>query len=259
MIYFIHIHQKGRDFLYWTRDLLKRNAKQVLTKNYWRAFVICLLCSVLGAGVNNLSITANFLSSYPNSTYYYYFYDLNQIVVGVIAFVIFSIGLIWLLFISGPMAVARNRYMMESRCGTPPFSSLFSVFNNHTAYFNVVKVQFLCSLEIFAWSLLCFFPGIYKSYQLHYVPYLLAENPYLSYSRAKELSIAMTNGEKFDIFVLDFSFFGWRLLGTLLIVGNLFVDPYYYATFAELYAASRTRAMDQNLTNSTELSGFISY
>lgn len=157
------------------------------------------------------------------------------------------------------MRVAQCRYMMENRCGTPPFSSLFSVFSNKDAYLNVVKVMFLRNLFIFLWSLLCVIPGIYKEYQYYYIPYLLAENPYMSFDRAKELSIAMTDGEKMDIFVLDLSFIGWYLLGAIILIGGFFVNPYAQATYAELYAAARSKAMDTGITGPEELSGFAQY
>ena len=115
------------------------------------------------------------------------------------------------------------------------------------------------NLFIFLWSLLCVIPGIYKEYQYYYIPYLLAENPYMSFDRAKELSIAMTDGEKMDIFVLDLSFIGWYLLGAIILIGGIFVNPYAQATYAELYAAARSKAMDTGITGPDELSGFAQY
>ena len=50
----------------------------------------------------------------------------------------------------------------------------------------------------------------------------------------------MTMHHKFDMFVLDLSFIGWRILGSLLIIGNWFVNPYYEGVLAELYPVSYT-------------------
>lgn len=180
-------------------------------------------------------------------------------VIWIVVIVAGLLGIAWAIFVGGPMKVAQCRFLMENRCGTPPFGSLFSVFTNKEAYLNVVKVMFLRNLFIFLWSLLCLIPGIYKEYQYYYIPYLLAENPYMSFERAKELSIGMTNGEKMDIFVLGLSFLGWYLLGAITIIGNLFVAPYVEATFAELYAAARSKAMDTGITGPDELSGFARY
>jgi len=58
------------------------------------------------------------------------------------------------------------------------------------------------------------------------------------------LSEQMTNGRKWDMFVLDFSFIGWFLLGALaFFVGTVFVYPYVSATQSELYLVLKQNAM----------------
>ena len=246
--------------MYWSRKLLKSNARNVLRGSYWRVFVACLVCGLLGAGSSgavNINLPTQLLEL--DNIGYDPYWSLIFSVLWVIVIVVGLLGLAWGIFVGGPMRVAQCRYNMENRCGTPPFSSLFSVFSNKDAYLNVVKVMFLRNLFIFLWSLLCLIPGIYKEYQYYYIPYLLAENPYMSFDRAKELSIAMTDGEKMDIFVLDLSFIGWYLLGAIILIGGFFVNPYAQATYAELYAAARSKAMDTGITGPDELSGFAQY
>ena len=86
------------------------------------------------------------------------------------------------------------------------------------------------------------------------VPYILADNPEIGHSRAIKLSNEMTRGEKWDIFVLDLSFLGWFILGSLAFgIGILFVQPYYDATNAELYIKLRQNAIDNGLTSKNEL------
>ena len=244
--------------MYWSRPLLKDNAKKVLSGNYWRVFAVCLLTSLLGG---NFKFDFNFSTDQWNSFRYDYSLSglFGSLVFGVFS-VLFVVGLLWSIFVSNPVEVGQNRFMMENRAGFPPVESMFSAFRGKEQYLNVVKVMFQLRLEIFLWTLLCFIPGSYKSYQYYYVPYLLAENPYMSYSRAKELSIAMTNDEKMEIFVLDISFFGWLFLGAMLCgVGVLFVIPYQQATYAELYAAARTKAFALGVTGPDELADFTRY
>ena len=248
--------------MYWNSPLLKENAKKVLAGSYWRVFVVCLVASLLGGNSDLSSKFSGFLSGINSSLSFGSFgADVSSILlVGSIVLLVGAAGIAFSLFISIPVLIGTNRYMMENRSGFPPFSSLFSVFNDKQQYLNVVKVMFQYSLEIFLWSLLCFIPGIYKSYQYYYVPYLLAENPYMSYSRAKQLSIAMTNDEKIEIWVLEISFFGWLVLGSLACgLGVFFVVPYMNATFAELYAAARAKAFALGVTDETELAGFTQY
>ena len=84
----------------------------------------------------------------------------------------------------------------------------------------------------------------------------MAENPDMEWRRALALSRQMTSGCKFDIFVLHLSFIGWCLLGTLALgIGLLFVGPYIEATFAELYATLRRKALERGDTTTSELPG----
>ena len=75
-------------------------------------------------------------------------------------------------------------------------------------------------------------------------------------SRAFEISTMMTDGEKWNIFVLDLSFLGWNLLGSLLLgIGVLFVQPYTSTTNAELYAAMRAKVIASGYVTEAELQG----
>ncbi len=86
------------------------------------------------------------------------------------------------------------------------------------------------------------------------VPYILADNPAMNYKDAIALSNKMTDGEKLDMWVLDLSFIGWYLLGALaLLIGILFVHPYYNATQAELYIHLRKRAIDRGYCSASDL------
>lgn len=113
---------------------------------------------------------------------------------------------------------------------------LLSAFHNGS-YWNAVATQFRRKLFLFLWSLLFVIPGIVKSYEYCMIPYLLADFPNLPPDEAFRISQEMMDGNKWDTFVLDLSFLGWELLSsvTLGIAGVLFVNPYQYATKAELY------------------------
>ena len=88
----------------------------------------------------------------------------------------------------------------------------------------------------------------------------MAENPNISSRRAFELSRQMTDGEKWNIFVLDLSFIGWYVLcGITFGIGFLFLNPYLQATNAELYSALRAKAFAANFTDDSELGDFVRY
>lgn len=251
----------------WTRPLLKSNAKQVLRQNYWTALLVCFVTALLtgGGGTPRLTYNYNTYSDYYNSFDPFHSRGdgslLNAFLTmtPVLVIILLAASLALSVLVSSPIQVGQKRYFMEGRLGRAPFSTLFSAFGN-PAYWNVVMAMLLKSLHIFLWSLLFVIPGIYKAYQYRMVEYLLAENPYLPAERALELSREMTNGEKFNIFLLDLSFLGWELLGAMLLgLGGYFVLPYIEATNAELYAALRAKIFSLGLTDEGELSGFLRY
>ncbi len=100
-------------------------------------------------------------------------------------------------------------------------------------------------------------PAIIKSYSYRMTPWILGDNPKIGYKRALKLSMGLTSGHKFNMFILDLSFIGWFLLGVIACgIGVFFVLPYYAAVQAELYATLRHNAVNQQLTSMEEL-GFI--
>lgn len=233
----------------WTRELLKRNAKNVLSFCYWRTFLVCLTAGILTGSISvrfSIDLTPDRLRGAAG-----FLASLLGLALGLSA-------LAWSIFGSNVLQVGQKRYMMESRLGNSPFDTLFSAFS--PGYGNVVKAMFLRNLYVFLYGLLLVVPGIIKSYEYYMVPYLLAENPQMEPRRAMELSSLMTDGEKWNIFVLTLSFFGWNLLS--LVTGglaSLFITPYFEATFAELYAALRAKAFSLGYTDSNELGDFIRY
>ncbi len=260
----------------WTRALLKDNAKRALRSSYWRAFGVCFVLALLGVSVGsgvNLQAAYSAAGSaggsgdvwtgnnVPEAT-------VRSVLAGVPGFVWAFLGgavfigavltLCWNIFMTAPLQVGMCRYFMENRQSAAPFATVWTVFR--TPYLNVVKVQLLVTLKVMLGMVLFIVPGVYWAFCYRMVPYLLAENPYLTPGRAMELSRQMMEGEKWRSYVLNLSFIGWYLLGSLLLgVGVLFVNPYCQATFAELYAALRAKAFALGLTDANELGGFVRY
>lgn len=132
------------------------------------------------------------------------------------------------------------RFFVENRDYNAPSSKLFFGFGcGH--YANVMGTMFLMSLKIFLWSLLLFIPGIIKSYEYRMVPYILAEQPDISSSRALSISSEMMMGNKADAFVMDLSFLGWHLLGAITcgLTEIFWTRPYELAAYTELYVTLR--------------------
>lgn len=236
----------------WTRSVLKSNAKQELRFSYWLSFAVCLVAGILGGGSSAGSSNGftNSMSGTGGQSIAGALRDNGidmRMVSAIIAFVAASVLFIMLfaiafsIFVSGPLIVGKCSFFIRAPYGDREFKHLFSSFTSKR-YLPIVKTMFFTNLYIFLWSLLFIIPGIIKSYQYRMVPYIISENPHLSSNEAMRISTSMTNGEKLNIWVLDLSFIGWYLLGTLaLFVGVLFVTPYAEATYAQLYFALRQR------------------
>lgn len=97
-------------------------------------------------------------------------------------------------------------------------------------------------------------PVLIKHYSYRMTPWILADNPGIGYRRALKLSMRLTRGMKWELFVLDLSFIGWFLLGLMACgIGILFVVPYYQSAQAEAYAFLRKRGVDANECTMEEL------
>ena len=250
----------------WTCSLLKTNAKQALRGRYWRCFWICLVLGLVGVGGSSASTGG---SRYTMDTVTGSDTAYDRVVdyldrlpyqalmaVMIVAVLAVLASLLWSIFVAAPLEVGRDRYFMESRQALSPAATVTSVFR--TPYMNVVKVQFLKNLKIFVGTRLFVVPGIYWDYCYALVPYLLAENPYMTTTRAMQLSKDIMDGEKFHYFVLGLSFAGWILLCMFTLgIGYFFLEPYRQATDAEFYAAMRSKALAQGLTTTEELGGFV--
>lgn len=248
----------------WTRELLKTNAKQALQGRYWRSFWICLVLSFVGlggAGANSGNAAHQAVSTVTDDTTAYDIINsipdsmLGAILVGML---IGSIAaLCWALFVVYPLNVGRCRYFMESRQSLTPVSTVVSTFRR--PYGNPIVVQLLTDLKIALGFLLLIVPGIYWEYCYELVPYLLAENPYMSATRAMELSKEMMEGREVELLhpqaVLLWLAAALRV--HLRHQGGFFLEPYMQATYAEFYAAMRSKALAMGMTTTDELGGFV--
>ncbi len=89
---------------------------------------------------------------------------------------------------------------------------------------------------IFLWSLLFIIPGIVKGYSYSMAYYIKNDHPEYSWRECIDESRRIMNGKKLDLFLLDLSFIGWIIVGTLAFgIGVLWVEPYMQAARAVFY------------------------
>lgn len=242
----------------WTRESIKSKAKEALQGNYWKAFwvsLVLVIVTVNGSSSrrNNSSInngidnfTGSRSSFISDATRLYL--KLSMIIASILIILI-----ILKILIGFILEIGGRKFFIKLSEGEVNMGYLGHYFNRES-YLDIVLTMLLRDVYLILWTLLLIIPGIIKTYAYSMVPYILADNPSIGYNRAIELSNSMTDGEKWDIFVLELSFLGWFLLGVLaLFIGQLFVYPYYYTTKAELYLTLRQEAIANGLTSYEEL------
>ena len=115
--------------------------------------------------------------------------------------------------------------------------SIFDGFNDYT---RVLGTYLLVYIYTILWTLLLIIPGIIKSLSYSMVPFVLKDNPELSFNAAIERSMAMMEGHKWEYFCLILTFIGWFLLIIITAgIASLWVTPYMSATFANYYEAGK--------------------
>jgi len=241
----------------WTRALIKSRAKTVLKVSYWKAFLVSLVIAMAEGGVSGSSNwrtdqspnnIPDSISSYGTNLWPF------VLIVLLGALLVIVLVLAFRVLLGYPLEVGGKRYFLCSAQNDFDLNNLGFAFEKGK-YWYIVKAMLWRGFINFLWFLLLIIPGIIKYYAYKMVPYILADNPHMDYRRALNLSTRMTNGHKAAMFVLDLSFIGWYLLGTLaLLVGVLFVLPYQNATNAELYIILRQNALDNGFCTYEELS-----
>ena len=110
------------------------------------------------------------------------------------------------------------------------------LFDPFRDYSRMLTTGLLMAVYTFLWSLLLCVPGIIKGLSYSMTPYILKDNPELKNNGAIELSMAMMNGRKMQLFLLQLSFIGWAFLCILtLCIGLFWLVPYMEATMAAFY------------------------
>lgn len=157
------------------------------------------------------------------------------VVAGVTAWIPF-VGGILASFVILPLAWAFVvTFLRNYRAGNE-----FAVMNLIEGYQNDFKRLF-CTLGLkyiytYLWTLLFIIPGIIKGYSYALTEYILEDNKEIENNAAIEKSMAMMEGHKMELFLLDLSFLGWYLLALLTCgIGLLWVMPYQYTARAAFY------------------------
>ncbi len=247
----------------WTRAELKSKAKATMKTGYWKMFLVGLVLSFItsggggssNGGASGININGNFNNGVESGKMFSEMPAyLPFLITGMVGFVFVAIlvAIALRVMLGYPLEVGCRKFFLGTTDQEFDLNSMGFSFKGER-YWDVVRTMLYRGVIILLWTLLLIVPGIIKAYAYRMVPYIIAENPGIGHTRALELSAAMTDGQKMDIFVLDLSFIGWYILGGLLFgVGTLFVHPYFYGTHAELYKSLKEQALYENICTPDE-------
>lgn len=209
------------------RKRLKTDAKAHVKYNYWKCVVaalILLIATGTGATTRLDFKDLGSLSSFSLSS------------AGIVVFVGIALGLAIAVLLLNPLQIGGRRFFLknaeDSKTGLDELGYGFK----HNYWDNVGTIL-LRDVFIGLWTLLFVIPGIVKSYSYRMVPYIMADDPEVSAMETIDLSRKMMDGQKLNVFVMDLTFIGWKILGalTLGILDLLYVEPYFAQTNANLY------------------------
>ena len=144
-------------------------------------------------------------------------------------------------FLMQPMAWGWSMTFLECRRGdNNPFTDPFNVKNLFVGYnkdfSRIFTTLFLQTLYTILWTLLLIVPGIIKSLSYALTPYILKDYPELKNNQPIELSMAMMQGYKLELFILQLKYIGLCLLSILTLgIAYLWIAPFYSAAMVNFY------------------------
>ena len=138
------------------------------------------------------------------------------------------------IILAGPIAAGLALIQLSALRGqNVEFGDMFKGFNN---FGTNCGAGVLVAVFTYLWSLLFIIPGIVKAYSYSMTFYILADHPEMKATDAITASRMMMKGHKFDLFVLDLSFFWWILLVCVSCgVAAIYVEPYMEMSHASFY------------------------
>ena len=115
-------------------------------------------------------------------------------------------------------------------------ANLSTLFGSFKRWFPAFGARILCQIFTFLWSLLFVIPGIIAAFSYAMVPYVLADNPWMTATEAIVESKILMRGNKWRLFCLNLSFIGWYFLGGFTFgIALIWVIPYHQAAIAAFY------------------------
>ncbi len=165
-----------------------------------------------------------------------------SVICSVAGSIIVGIGAV---IVTGPLSFGLNYLFLKQARDHQPMD-LGDMFKGFSSDFGQnLLIGLMTAIFTALWSLLLIVPGIVKVYSYSMVYYIKADHPEYDWRQCIAESQAMMNGHKMDLFILDLSFIGWMIVGSLCLgVGTLWVSAYMEAAHAHFYESIQSYVID---------------
>lgn len=199
---------------------------------------------VIAVVINEATINGSYVFGVINAINIYLFNNkLSTLILQIFYLIII---LLFLIFIENVIVVGKNRYFLEqSRYNKTKSDKLLFPYKirktKHIAYILFTKYVYS-----FLWNL-TIIGGFIKHYEYLLIPYILAENPNINKKDAFKLSKDLMQNEKWEVFKIDISLLGWKILEILTFnLSNLFYyNAYKESLYAEIYLKIRKDKIEE--------------
>lgn len=209
---------KAKDF--------RRYAREALAGRWLKAGFVGLVASLLGGTIGRFTSSGSLGSSTETGALGENAAALLESDAVVLAGVmgVALVVLLWaivILIIGGATTLGYAKYnlnLVDDQ--NPKIGDLFSQYDRLGTGFGM---QILRGLYTFLWSLLFVIPGIIAGYRYYMTPFILCENPEMTASEAIRESKELMKGNKWRLFCLELSFYGWIILAAVLLGAMMMV------------------------------------
>ena len=161
----------------------------------------------------------------------------------------FTVFLVYLyiFLVTGPLMLGGALFVISVfRKGE---TSVAEVFYGFERYGKATGLYLLMTLFTILWACLLIVPGYIAAIRYSMSFFILADHPEIGVMQAMNESKRLMRGNVGKFFCLYLSFIGWMILGSITIIGDLFVMPYVYVTMVAFYdiANGSLRAVNNNV------------
>ena len=168
--------------------------------------------------------------------------------------VLAMVSFVYWLFVRNLFVAIIRRIFMEGRIYKKVPASRFLFFIRMKRWArSSVTMGLLWMIEVLSSLTIFLYPVVRLGFFL--VPFIIAENPDIKTIDALKLSWRMMKGNKWKLFLVHLSLFGWYVFGgiTLGVGGILYTNPYRLCVHSEFYAKVRETAIQNGIKGSEQL------